>query len=202
MRALPADVAERLRVEAVDLDPEHVEVGDLAQDLQVAFGLGVEIAVEQDVDIRACAVADRFQVHAQVAQDLAVDIDLRLEGRAEAGPPAARLAVVIGEDVGLERGELLLAYLAPHGLDAIEVLDRRFVPGGMIDPPGGAMRPVDSNAIPDPAAEKLVAGHAETLGLGIEKRVLDRAERLRDHAAGCGPRGSIQLGMNALVLEH
>src|SRR5271155_2076976 len=98
MRALSPDISERFRAKAVDLDPEHVEVFDRAQDLQISFGLGVEVEVEQDVDIGTRAVADRLQVRAQVAQDLAVDIDLGLKRRAEAGPPAGRLSVRIGED--------------------------------------------------------------------------------------------------------
>ena len=51
MLAFGTDIAQRLRAEAVEFDPEQVEVGDLAQDLQVAFGLRVEVQVEQDVDI-------------------------------------------------------------------------------------------------------------------------------------------------------
>src|SRR5581483_8931089 len=147
MRALAADIAEGLRIEAVDLDPEHVEIRDLAQDPQVAFGLGVEIAVEQDVDVGACAVADCFEMHVQVAQDLAVDIDLGRERRTETGPPTGGLAVIIGEDVGFQRGEFLLAYLAAHGLDAVESFDRRLVPGWMIDPPGRAVGPIDPDAV-------------------------------------------------------
>lgn len=80
MRALPSDITEGFRTEAVDLDPEHVEVGNGAQDLQITFGLGVEVAIQQDVDVRTRAVADRLQMHMQVAQDLAVDVDLGREG--------------------------------------------------------------------------------------------------------------------------
>src|SRR4051794_22804852 len=98
MRALPADVTERFRIETVDLDPEHVEVRDGAQDLQIALGLGVEVAVKQDVDVGACTVADRLQMRAQVAQDLAIDVDLGSEGRAEARSPTGRLAAVVRED--------------------------------------------------------------------------------------------------------
>src|ERR1700686_3706490 len=98
MRTLPPDIAERFRIEAVDLDPEHVEVGNGAQDFQIAFGLGVEIQVEQDVDIRSGAVADRFKMHPQIAQDLAVDIDLGLERRARSRPPALRLGALRSEE--------------------------------------------------------------------------------------------------------
>src|SRR3954453_16383153 len=201
MRALPADVTERFRIETVDLDPEHVEVRDGAQDLQIALGLGVEVAVKQDVDVGACTVPDRFQMHAQIAQDFAIEVDLGSEGRAEARSPTGRFAVIIGEDVGLERGELLLADLASDCLDAVEVLNRRLVPGRMIDPPRCAMRPIDPDMVADLAAEQFVAGHTETLRLGVEQRILDRAERLRHYAAGGGTRGREQLCVYALVPE-
>ena len=123
-------------------------------------------------------------MHAQITQHLAVDVDLGFERHAETGPPAPRLALVIGEDVGLQRGEFLLADLAPDRLDAVEIGDRRLVPVGMVDAPGRAMRPVDPDAVADLAAEQFVAGHAEQLALGIEQGVFDRAERLRDDAAG------------------
>src|SRR3954468_9318017 len=122
MRSLPADVTARFRIETVDLDPEHVEVRDGAQDLQIALRLGVEVAVKQDVAVGASTVPDRFQMHAQIAQDFAIDVDLGSEGRAEARSPTGRFAVIIGEDVGFERGELLLADLASDCLDAVEVL--------------------------------------------------------------------------------
>src|SRR5262249_13787879 len=105
---------------------------------------------------------------AEIAQHRAVDIDLGLERRAEAGPPAHRLAVGVEEDVGLERGEFLLAHLVADGLDAVEAGDRRLVPVGMIDAPGRAMRPVDPDAVADLAAEQLVAGYAQRLGLDVE----------------------------------
>ena len=50
------------------------------------------------------------------------------------------------------------------------------------------MRPVDADAVADLAAEQFVAGHAERLGLGVEQRVLDRAQRQRHDAAGGRPR--------------
>src|SRR5262249_16343462 len=155
MRALPADQRQRFRIIAVDLDPEHVEVFDRAQDLQVAFGLCVEIEIQQDIDVRPGTVPNRFEVHAQISQYLPLDVDLGLKRRAEAGSPAAGLAVLIGEDVGLQRGELLLAHLPSDGLDAVEAFDRWLVPAGMIDAPGRAMRPVDPDSVTDLAAEQL-----------------------------------------------
>src|SRR6476646_3826550 len=107
MRTLPPDIAERFGIETVDLDPKHVEVGNGAKDLEVAFGLGVKVEVEQDVDIRPGTVPYGFKMAAQVAQHLAVHIDLRREGHAETGPPASRLARIVSEDIGLQRGELL-----------------------------------------------------------------------------------------------
>jgi hypothetical protein len=71
----------------------------------------------------------------------------------------------------------------------------------MIDPPRRAMRPIDPDTVADLAAEQFVAGHTETLRLGIEQRILDRAERLRHHAAGGGTRGREQLCVDALVPE-
>ena len=62
------------------------------------------------------------------------------------------------------------------------------------------MRPVDPEPVAHLAAEQLVARHAERLGLGVEERVLDGAERLGDHAAGAGPGGAVEVGIDALVL--
>ena len=175
MRTLAPDIAERFGIETVDLDPEHVEVGNGAQDLEIAFGLGVEVEVEQDVDIRPGALADGFKMCAQVAQYLAVDIDFRRKGRAETRPPASRPARIVSEDIGLQRGELLFPDFASDRLHAVEIGDRRLVPVGMVDAPGGAMRPVNANAIANFAAEQLVAGRPEQFCLRIEQGVFDRA---------------------------
>ena len=64
------------------------------------------------------------------------------------------------------------------------------------------MRPVDPDAVADLAAEQLVAGHAQRLGLGVEQGVLDGAQRLGDDAAGSRPRGAVELGIDALVLAR
>jgi len=72
VRALPSDIAERFGIKTVDLDPKYIEVGDDAQDLEVALGFRVEVKVEQNVDIRPRAVPDRFKMRAKVSQYLAV----------------------------------------------------------------------------------------------------------------------------------
>ncbi len=64
------------------------------------------------------------------------------------------------------------------------------------------MRPVHPDAVADLAAEQFVAGHAEQLGLGVEQRVLDGAERQRHHAAGGGPCRCGKLGKNPLMGKH
>src|SRR5262249_5182077 len=158
---------------------------DLAHDPEVALGLGVEVEVEQQAHLRPAALAQRLQVRADVAENRAVDVELRLERRAEAGPPALRVAAarLVEEDVGLARAATLRARFPCNRLDAVEIGDGRLVPGGVIDAPGGAVRPVDPELIAYLAPEELVAGHAERLGLGVEQRILDGAERLADHAA-------------------
>ena len=100
----------------------------------------------------------------------------------------------------LQRGELLLAHLAADRLDAVEVGDGGLEVARVIDAPGGAVRPVDPDAVAHLAAEQLVARHAERLGLGVEQRVLDGADGLGDDAAGAGPGGAVELGVDALVL--
>ncbi len=143
-------------------------------------------------------------MHAQVAQHGAVDIELGRKGRAEARAPALGIpgACLVEENVGLERGELLLDHLAADRLDAVEVGDGGLVPTGVIDAPGRAVRPVHPNAIAHLAAQKLVDRHAQALGLGVEQRILDGAQRLRHDAAGARPRRAVELGIDALVLAH
>src|SRR5258707_11548507 len=202
MRTLTPDIAEGFGIETVDLDREHVEVGNGAQDLEIAFGLGVEVEVEQDVDIRPGALADGFKMYAQVAQHLAVDIDFRRKGRAETGPPASRPAGIVSENIGLQRGELLFPDFASDRLHAVEIGDRRLVPVGMVDAPGRAMRPVDPDAIANLAAQQFVAGHTKPFCFRIEQRVFDRAKRLRNDTAGRGPRRREELRINPFVLKR
>src|SRR5258707_13409510 len=198
MRTLPPDIAEGFRIEAVDLDPEHVEVGNGAQDFEITFGLGVEVEIKQDVDIGPGAIADRLEMRAQIAQYLAVDVDLRRERHSKTGSPTRRLARVVSEDVGLQRGKFLFPDFASDRLHTVEIGDRRLVPVGMIDAPGGAVRPVDTNSIADFAAEQFIAGHPEQFRLGIEQSVFDRAYRLRDDTARRGARRREKLRIDSL----
>src|SRR6185436_10717518 len=115
---------------------------------------------------------------------------------------ALRLAVGVDEDVGLHRRKAFFAHLVADRFDAVEIGDRRLEPVGMIDAPGRAVRPVDSDAVADLAAEQVVAGHAERLGLDVEQRVLDGAERQRYHAAGGRPRRGKQLRVDPLMLKR
>src|SRR5262249_16260512 len=107
-------------------------------------------------------------------------VELGIERPPEARAPALRPAVLVNEDVGLERAETLLAHLTADRFDAIEVGDRWLVPVGMVDAPRGAVRPVEPDAVALLAAEQLVARHAEPLGLGVEQRVLDRRPAHRE----------------------
>src|SRR6201747_750352 len=72
----------------------------------------------------------------------------------------------------------------------------------MIDAPGGAMRPVDPDAVANFAAEQFIAGHAEHLGLDVEQSIFDRAERLAHHAAGPRAGRCEQLDIDALVRKR
>ena len=68
MRALPANMRERRGAIAVDLNPEHLDIGDRPENFQIALGFGIEVQVEQQIDIGAGAVAYGFEVGAQIAQ--------------------------------------------------------------------------------------------------------------------------------------
>ena len=141
-------------------------------------------------------------MHAEIAQHVAVDVALGIGRRAEAGAPALRvlLVVVVDEDVGLHRRKALFAHLAADRLHALEVGDGRLEVGRMIDAPGRAVRPVDPDAVADLAAQKLVAGDAQRLGLGVQKRVLDGAQGEGNDAAGGRPRDRIELRVDPLVI--
>ncbi len=64
------------------------------------------------------------------------------------------------------------------------------------------MRPVDADAVANLAAEQFVHRHAQTLGLGVEQRVLDRAHRQRYDSTGRRSRRASEFGVDALVCAH
>ena len=130
------------------------------------------------------------------------DIELRHERNAKPGPPGARSAPIVNEDVGLQRAEALLAHLGADRLYAVQAGDCGLVQGRMIYPPSRAMRPINPDTVAKLAAEERVARHAERLGLGVEQRVLDGAEPLGDNASGSRTGEAIQLGIDPLAVEH
>ena len=168
----------------VDLDPEQIVGLHGARHLQEALGFEVEVEIDQDVDVRAGALAKGGQLIADRAEHVALGIELgEVVAAGEAGRVQAR-TVVEQEDVGLERRVALGDHLPAGGDDVVERAQRRDLhrlgPGQAI---GAAVRPVEADALAHRAAEQLVDGHAERLGLDVQKRVLDRADRLLDHAA-------------------
>src|SRR5690242_18673737 len=61
------------------------------------------------------------------------------------------------------------------------------------------MRPVDADAIANLAAEQFVSRDAEMLRLGVEQRVLDRADRLRHDATGGWPGPAVEIRIDPLM---
>src|SRR5262245_43421434 len=126
MRTLPADKTQRLGAEAVDFDPEHVDGGDFAQYLEVAFGLGVEVEVEQQVHVGPGSLTHSLKVQAQVLEHTPVDVELGIEGASKAGPPTLWIFAIpfVEENIGLQRAEAFFAHFPADCLDAVELGDR------------------------------------------------------------------------------
>ena len=95
---------------------------------------------------------------------------------------------------------MLLGHLAADGLDPLQVGDGGLKEAWVVDAPGGAVGPIDADAIAHLAAEPLIAGHTERLGLGIEERIRDGTDGLRRHPAGARSRSAVKLRVDALVL--
>ncbi len=140
-------------------------------------------------------------MHDQIAQHASFDVETRFERHAKTGSPAACIFPVriVSKDVGLERGKSFIADFPADCLDAVKIGDCQLVVGRMVDPPGGAMRPVHADAVADLTAEQLMDRHAEPSGLGIEQRIFDRTHGERDDAAGGRARGAVEFGVDALV---
>src|ERR1700738_2390048 len=83
-----------------------------------------------------------------------------------------------------------------HTSRPIALTPSRSVMAGLYQP-GWVVR-----AVAGLAAEQFIAGHPQQLALGVEQRVLDRADRQRHDAAGGGPRRRGKLGKNPLMREH
>ena len=89
------------------------------------------------------------------------------------------------EHVGLERGVAVGHHLSAHRHDVVERAHRRDAHLlGPAHPVGGAVRPVQANALADGATEEGVDRYAERAGLDVEQRVFDRPDGLLDHPAG------------------
>ena len=176
---------ERLGIARVDLDPEQIVGLHGARHLQEALGFEVEVEVDQDVDIRAGALAKGGQLIADRADHVALGIELgKVVAAGEAGCVQAR-TIVEQKDVGLERRIAVGDHLLPCRHDIVERAQRRDLHGlGPGETIGAAVRPVQSDALAHRAAEQLVNWNAEGLGLDVQKRVLDRADGLLDHATG------------------
>ena len=125
-----------------------------------------------------------------------------MKGRPKPGAPGLRLVVLVTEQVGLERREAPLAHLPRDRPHARHVGDLRLVMGPARGTPGDAVRPVDAQAVADPAAQQFITGHAERPRLGVEQGVLDGAERLAHHSARAGPRHAGQVLADRLVVHH
>ena len=176
MGTRPAHVRERLGVGRVDLGPEQVEVGDRPQDAQIALGLGVVVEVQEDVHVRSGAVPKSVEVGSELLEHVAVDVLVRCVGIAEARRPPAHALCAVVEHVGLERREAAFADFLAQRPDAAQVGDCRWVEVGPRDAPGAAVRPVHPDRIAHLAAQEVVAGHAQGLGLGVQQGVLDGAD--------------------------
>ena len=173
-----------LGVAGVDLDPEEIERLHRARHLEEALGLEVEVEVDQDVDVRPGALAERRELIADRAQHVALGIELgeafvaREARRVQPGP------LVEQENVGLERAVALPDHFLAQRDDVVEGAQGRELHGLRPGQPiGPAMRPVEPDALAHRAAQQLVDRDAERLGLDVEQRVLDRADRLLHHPA-------------------
>ena len=175
---------QRLRIARVDLDPEQVVRLHGARHLEEALGFEVEVEVDQDVDVGPRPLAEGRQLITDRGEHVALGVQLRkVVAAGEARRVQARI-VVEQEHVGLERGVALGDHFPAGGDDVVERAQRRDLhglrPGQAI---GAAVRPVEADALAHRAAEQRVDRHAQRLRFDVQERVLDRADRLLDHAA-------------------
>jgi hypothetical protein len=151
----------------------------------VAFGLEVEIEIEEEFDVLAGAIAEACKLIVERLLDADRRVELGSAGRAtEAGHVEFRTPTVEQKDVGLERREAALAHVLAELADVVERADRReahFL--GVVQAVGAAVRPVQAEPIADGPAEHFAYGHAEGFCLHVNERILDGRDRLLDKAA-------------------
>ena len=177
-----AYLAQARRVVTVDLEPHQPQIVQGAGHLQIALGLEVEIEVEKDVDVLSGALAQGGQLLAQRA-DHAVR-GVQVDPVAEAGHVQSRRRIVEQEDVGLQPGEAAGADFAPQLHQPVRVRKGRDAHRlGAVQAVGPAMGPVKAHALPRRPAEQRVNRHAQVLRLHVQKGVLERRDRLLQHAA-------------------
>ena len=127
----------------------------------VAFGLEVEIEIEEEFDVLAGAIAEACKLIVERLLDADRRVELGSAGRAtEAGHVEFRTPTVEQKDVGLERREAALAHVLAELADVVERADRReahFL--GVVQAVGAAVRPVQAEPIADGPAEHFAYGH-------------------------------------------
>ena len=117
-------------------------------------------------------------------QRLAVGVEGGPAGRAaESWAEADQLAVLVRQDVGLQRREAFGLHLGAKGGNVVVGLQRRHAHQFVVpDAVRAAMRPIHRNAGAHRAAEQFVDGHAERLALKVEQSVTDRGDGALVHA--------------------
>src|SRR5829696_4124620 len=130
--ALLADVRERPGIVGVELDPEEVEVFEGADDADKSLRPGVEIQVQQDLYIRARAIAKRLEMGPDAPDERPVDVEAGGEGCAEARHPGAYRPLFVAKHVRLERGGSQLAGVLTRPLHTVEIRDGRGIERGWL----------------------------------------------------------------------
>src|SRR6516164_2807708 len=138
----------------------------------------------------------------QIPQKRSIDIELGIKWSTETRAPTVGSTILIDEEIGLKGAKSPVSDLAPDRRDPVTIDDRRRVIIWVIDPPGGAMRPIETDTVAHLSTQQNVARDAERLGLGVQKRILDRPQSLGDYPAVGWPRYAYQFRVEPLVGVH